>query len=194
MTDEHQEQFGEQESGESPQATPGDISLTREELAALCRETVCPECPEKADFDDQRLRLLADMDNLRKRLEREKEAFCRYAGEGVLADLLPVLDNLDLALAHAPDGACKDFVIGVDMTRKVFLDVLSRHGLRAVGAEGEPFSPEVHEAVGREERADMDKDRVCKLLKKGYILKDRLLRPAAVMVSCPPGGAGEGEE
>src|SRR5512142_1961256 len=92
---------------------------------------------EVAAEADKRLRALAEADNLKKRLIKEKEEFVKYAAEGVLADLLPVLDNLDLALAHGRTmDACKDVVLGVDMTRKVFLDILARHGLEACGQKG----------------------------------------------------------
>jgi len=165
----------------APQA---ELTLTDEELRALCAEHVCPACPEKAEFDDSRLRQLAELDNTRKRLQREMEEFRKYAAEGVLADLLPVLDNLDLAIEHGgSDPACKNLLLGVEMTRKLFLDALASHGLTTVGCEGEAFTPELHEAVGQEAHPDLAPGHVCKLLKKGYKLRERLLRPAMVMVS-----------
>lgn len=164
--------------------TPEEIQLTDEELVALCKERVCKSCDEKEQADEERLRSLAEMDNFKKRLAREKDDFCKFANEGLLADLLPVLDNMDLALEHgAKVEACKDFVLGVDMTRKIFLDILSRQGLTPVGEVGEPFNPEKHEAIGHEERQDMAPEHVCTVLQKGYILKDRLLRPAKVTIS-----------
>lgn len=174
----------------APEAAPPagvpapELTLTDEELRALCAERVCPACPEKAEFDDARLRQLAELDNTRKRLQREMEEFRKYAAEGVLADLLPVLDNLDLAIEHGgSDPACKNLLLGVEMTRKLFLDALAQHGLTTVGCEGEAFTPELHEAVGQESRPDLEPGKVCKLLKKGYKLRERLLRPAMVMVS-----------
>lgn len=169
---------------EAAEAPAPELTLTGDELRALCAEQVCPACPEKAGFDDARLRLLADTDNTRKRMQREMEEFRKYAAEGVLADLLPILDNLDLAIAHgAGNPACKDVLLGVEMTRKIFLDTLAGHGLVTVGCEGEEFTPELHEAVGQQEHPDLAPGRVCKLLKKGYKLRERLLRPAMVMVS-----------
>ncbi len=160
------------------------LELTDEELIALCKERVCVACTEKQQADDQRLRALAEMDNFKKRLFREQEEFRKYAGERVLADLLPVLDNLDLALEHGRKvTACKDVVMGVEMTRKVFLDMLRQHGLEQVGAVGEPFNPERHEAVGFEKLADQPEGTVVRLLQNGYQLKERLLRPAKVFVS-----------
>ena len=117
---------------------------------------------------------------------RETEEMKKYAGESILADLLPVLDNLDLALAHTDnlDDGCKNFVIGVDMTRKLFLDAVKSHGLEAVEAvRGSEFNPEVHEAVGTAEEADLGDNQIAQIVQRGYILKGRLIRPAKVLVN-----------
>lgn len=160
------------------------LQLTDEELLALCKERLCSVCNEKEQADEERLRVLAEMDNFKKRIAREQEEFRKYAGESVLADLLPVLDNLELALEHgAKVDACKDVVLGVDMTRKIFLETLERHGLVPLGAVGEPFNPEIYEAVGEEARADMEPGHVAQLYQRGYKLKERLLRPAKAVVS-----------
>ncbi len=161
-----------------PQADEPDAEqVNREQNGASGR---CPQCEEA---DGARLRALADLDNARKRLAREKEEFIRYAAENVLSDILPALDNLDLALAYAPqDPASKNFVVGVDMTRKLLLEALARHGLEQVGALGETFDPAVHEAVGTEDSPEYASGLVCGLMNKGYRLKDRLLRPARVTV------------
>ncbi len=170
-----------------PEAPAPEIELTDDELQALCRERLCPACPVGAEAEDVRLRSLADLDNARKRLEREREDFRKFAAEKVLGSLLPALDNLDLALAHSPEGeACKNFVLGVDMTRKALVDALSQHGLVPVGEAGEEFTPERHEALGQEERADLDPGTVTQVMQRGYLLSGRLLRPAKVMVSKRP--------
>ncbi len=170
---------------EDADASPAqELTLTDEELVALCKERVCVTCNEKEQADDERLRSLAEMDNFKKRLLREQEELRKYATESVLADLLPTLDNLDLALEHGRRvEACKDVVMGVDMTRKMFLDALKQHGLEAVGAAGEEFNPEIHEAVGEESTTDMQPGYVFSLLQRGYKLRERLLRPAKVVVS-----------
>ncbi|BCS90181.1 nucleotide exchange factor GrpE [Pseudodesulfovibrio sediminis] len=163
-----------------------EVSLSQEELYALCRESVCPECDVHKEAEGIRLRALADAENLKKRLLRENEEMKKYAGESVLADLLPVLDNLDLALAHTGglDDACKNFVIGVDMTRKIFLDAVKGHGLEAVqAAVGAEFDPEVHEAVGTVDQSELGDNQIAQVVQGGYILKGRLLRPAKVMVN-----------
>jgi len=163
-----------------------EVSLSQEELVALCRESVCPACDVHKEAEAIRLRALADSENVKKRLLRENEEMKKYAGESVLADLLPVLDNLDLALAHTGglDDACKNFVIGVDMTRKLFLDAVKGHGLEAVAASvGADFDPEVHEAVGTVEQEGLSDNQIAQVVQGGYILKGRLLRPAKVMVN-----------
>lgn len=170
----------------TPEATLPDIS--DEALAALCSQRCCPACPEKAKADEERLRALAEMENVKKRLQREKDDHIRYAAETVLADILPTLDNLDLAIQYGGGNeACKNMLIGVEMTRKLLLDAIARHGLEALGSVGEPFSPELHEAMGHEDRDDLPEGTVSTLLAKGYRLKERLLRPAKVMVSKKPG-------
>lgn len=163
---------------DTPQAPEAAAPLTPEEEIARLRQEVAAET-------DKRLRALAETDNLKKRLIREKEEFVKFAAEGVLADLLPVLDNLDLALAHGRAlEACKDIVLGVDMTRKVFLDTLARHGLEPCGVAGEEFNPEMHEAVGTQpvKPGGPEAGKVALVMQAGYRLRGRLLRPAKVLV------------
>ena len=145
--------------------------------------TVPGPCPHCAESEKTRLLALADLDNARKRLVREKEEFVKFAGESILADILPALDNLDLALAYAPEHKeCKNFVVGVDMTRKLLLDALAQHGLEQVGELGETFDPAKHEAVEMQEHPEYAPGKICALMNKGYRLKDRLIRPAKVKV------------
>ncbi|NDV18011.1 nucleotide exchange factor GrpE [Pseudodesulfovibrio sp. JC047] len=182
-----------EEQGETPDATDetaeaeaAEVSLSQEELTALCRESVCPECDVFKEAEGIRLRALADAENVKKRLFRENQEMKKYAGESILADLLPVLDNLDLALAHTDnlDGACKNFVIGVDMTRKLFLDAVKGHGLEVVSATvGGEFDPEIHEAVGTVEEEGLADNQIAQVVQGGYRLKGRLIRPAKVMVN-----------
>ena len=135
---------------------------------------------------DRRLRALAETENLKKRLLKEKEEFQKFATESLVAELLPVLDHLDLALAHGRGlEACRDFVVGVDMTRKAFVDILGRHGVTEFGEKGEAFSPETHEALGVVQDAALPAEVVTQVVQRGYTLRGRLLRPAKVMVNKP---------
>ncbi|KAF0233675.1 MAG: molecular chaperone [Desulfovibrionaceae bacterium] len=170
----------ESDTNKAPDAPAEEAKpLTPEEEIAQLKREVAAEA-------DKRLRTLAETDNLKKRLIREKEEFVKFAAEGVLSDLLPVLDNLDLALAHGRTvAACKDVVMGVDMTRKVFLDTLARHGLEVCGTVGEEFNPEVHEAVGMQPAGpgcEVAPNHVMQVMQAGYRLRGRLLRPAKVLV------------
>ena len=133
---------------------------------------------------DVRMRAQAETENFKKRLQREHEDHLKYAAEKVLKDLIPTLDNLELAITYGSDNeACQDMLKGITMTHKLFIDALGRHGLLPVGKEGEPFDPARHEAVGFDSRADLKPDTVARVLQSGYQLEGRLLRPAKVMVN-----------
>lgn len=158
-----------------------------EELLASYRERVCPSCTVAGEAEEVRLRALAEMENFKKRLQREKDEQSRYATESVLSDLLPTLDNLDLALQYGSQAeACKDMLMGVEMTRKLLLDAVKKHGLEPVGAAGEEFNPELHEAISREDNSDVPAGHIVTVMQKGYKLKERLLRSAKVTVSTQP--------
>jgi molecular chaperone GrpE len=133
------------------------------------------------DMKDRYLRTLADFDNFRKRSEREKNDYFRYALAGLIRDLLPVIDNFDRALEHAEEG--DDFHKGVLLIYKQLFDVLKRHGLRPIDEADVRFDPNIHEAVVSEEDPSVPSHTVVAVLQKGYFLHDRLLRPAMVKVA-----------
>lgn len=177
--------FGPDGNSESTDVNREDeISLTDEELVGLCKARVCPVCSQKQEADDSRLRALAEMDNFKKRLTREQDEFRKYAAENVIADLLPALDNLELAIEHGKKvEACRDVVTGVDLTAKMLLDALGRHGLVGIGQVGDDFDPAEHEAIGQQERDDLPPGKISAVVQRGYRLRDRVLRPTRVMVS-----------
>ena len=135
-------------------------------------------------FKDLALRTQAEFENFRKRAAREKEDASKYANASFLEKLLPILDNFELGLNAARSDA-KDSAIfqGMDMVSKQLQDFLTGVGVEAVKAEGEPFDPNLHEAVAQEASADVPEGVILRQLRKGYKLRDRLLRPAMVMVS-----------
>lgn len=137
---------------------------------------------ERAELADQLLRARADFDNYRKRMARDAERIRQTAAEGLIRDILPVVDHLELALKHAEDhpGALGE---GVAMVLRQFQDVLGRHGLEAISAVGEPFDPNVHEALMQRETADAPPECVVEEFQKGYRLGQMVLRPAKVVVS-----------
>ena len=136
---------------------------------------------------DQVLRTAADAENFKKRLQREKEEQTRYANEAFMRDLLPVIDNLERALEHSEAGSDQESLAeGLNMTHKGFVDTLGRFGCIPVEAVGKIFDPNFHEAVSQEESTKHEINTVLRELQKGYTLKDRLLRPAMVVVSKHP--------
>lgn len=142
---------------------------------------------ELEEMKKENLRILADSENFKKRNQREKDEFFKFATSAILEEIIPVIDNLDLALTHGKQNeACKDLILGVEMTMKIFLDTMKKHGLEQIAELDVPFDPARHEAMGQMERADLDENTVCQMLQKGYTLKERLLRPAKVMVSRKP--------
>ena len=136
---------------------------------------------ESQQLRDRYLRTLADFENFRKRNEREKADFFKYALANVMRDILPVLDNFDRALDHAAEG--DDFHRGVLLIYKQLFDVLQRHGLKPIEESGVHFDPNFHEAVVSEEDDSVPNHTVVAILQKGYFLGDRLLRPAMVKVA-----------
>ena len=159
-----------------------EMRETAEEAAA---DTPAPavEVPAEPqdDYKNRYIRAVADFDNFRKRSERERSDFARYATSGVLREILPVLDNFDRALEHAEEG--DDFHKGVLMIYKQLFDVLQKHGLKVIDETGVHFDPNVHEGVIREEDPSVPSHTVTAVLQKGYFLHDRLLRPAMVKVA-----------
>ena len=135
-------------------------------------------------FRDLALRSQADFENFRKRAAREKEDAVKYANTGFLDRLIPILDNFELGLNAARGGAENSPILaGLDMVAKQLTDFLSSSGVEPVNAEGQPFDPNLHEAVAQEESAEVAEGVVIRQLRRGYKLRDRLLRPATVVVS-----------
>lgn len=138
-----------------------------------------------AEFNEQKndfLRRTAEYDNSRKRLAKEKDEVVKFANEKLLQDFLPVLDSLEMTLSHASDQS-DSLVSGVALVLKQFLQLLNKHGLEEVGAVGDVFDPNLHEAIASESSEELESGRVTKVHRKGYKLKDRLIRPAMVSVS-----------
>ncbi|MEI8310871.1 MAG: nucleotide exchange factor GrpE [Verrucomicrobiota bacterium] len=139
---------------------------------------------EAARFKDLALRAQADLDNYRKRAIRDKEDSIRYANTTLLEKLLPILDNFELGLEaarSAPDTA--SIIQGMAIVQKQLQDFLKSHGVEPVPSEGEVFDPSHHEAVAQEHSPAVPEGHVVRLLRKGYKLKDRLLRASSVTVS-----------
>jgi molecular chaperone GrpE len=144
---------------------------------------------DMSEFKDKYLRAHAEMDNLRKRTEREKEDISKYANTRLARDLLGVGDNFLRALAAVPAGAAdadpvlKSLVDGVSMTEREFASVLEKHGVKKIEALGQPFNPHLHQAVMELPKTDVPAGTVVQVFQAGYVIEDRTLRPAMVAVS-----------
>ena len=142
---------------------------------------------EIKELNDKYLRLYAETENMRKRLEREKKDFLEYANESVLKDLLPIIDNMERAIEHSEQNSnIEDFIKGIELTLNSFLKVLEKYGVKPVDALHKPFDPNFHEAMQVQETDEFEPNTVVQQLQKGYTFKERLLRPALVIVSKKP--------
>ena len=183
--EEFQDEAGEgrpEQEGMSPDNNGWDNALRDEAL--MPEDAGAAADQAQADAEARLKAEVEELENFKKRLTREHQEQMRYAAENVLSDLLPTLDNLDLALQYgSKHEACKDMLQGVAMTRKLLREAVTKHGLTPLGEEGEEFNPEVHEAVGFDARPDLASGAVARVLQRGYKLGDRLLRPAKVMIN-----------
>ena len=169
-----------------------DISLPSEtgqqDLAELREKLQSKEQESKENYE-RYLRQVAEVDNFKKRVNREKEDAIRYANENLIKDILPVMDNLERAIAHAQGGGNgKPLVEGVEMVLRGLLDVFSKHGVVQVPAVGEVFDPGKHEAMAQVESSQYQPNTVINEHHRGYLLRDRLLRPALVTIAKAPQG------
>lgn len=167
---------------------PNDNMTTEAQAAAA-------EAPETEDsalaklqadmerFKDLALRSEADLQNFRKRAAREKEDALKYANSAFLERLVPILDNFDMGLAVARSDKNSAILAGLEMVAKQFQDFLAETGVQPIDAAGQKFDPNLHEAIAQEASNDVPEGHVVKQLRRGYKLKDRLLRPANVVVS-----------
>lgn len=186
-----QEQVGDQvvddeteatAAGNESAATESSVEQpTPEELTLLLEDA-----RSKADEHwDQLVRTQAQMENLRKRHEREVENAHKYALERFVNELLPVRDSMEMGLAAANEesSTVEQLREGTELTLKLFSDVMEKFNVVQVNPEGEPFDPELHQAMGMQPRSDVPPNTVVVVVQKGYTLNGRLVRPAMVMVS-----------
>lgn len=172
-------------NGSSPKEEGIDDKNTPAQEKILALETELAQAKTKAEEQyDQLLRLQADFDNYRKRTQKERAELIKYASERLVEELLPVLDNFERASSAAqinPDFAA--FSQGVDLIFRQLQTALSKEGLKAMEAVGQPFDPNLHDAVLRVESDEHPENTVVEELQKGYYLKEKVLRPCMVKVS-----------
>jgi molecular chaperone GrpE len=185
---EHPEHQDEQAQQESEAAAPeGDAARIKELEEALAAKEL-----EAANNWDKYLRERADLENYRKRVQKEKEEILKYGNESFILELLPSVDNLERAVAHAAEdegGADSPIIQGVKLTLSMLVSTLKKFGVAPVETPpGTPFDPAFHQAMTQVETADQKPNTVVSELQRGYLLNERLLRPAMVTVAIPPKG------
>ena len=134
-------------------------------------------------FRDLAMRTQADFENYRKRAIREKEEAIKYANASLMERLIPILDNFEFGIQAARTEGNPAVLVGLEMVAKQFQEFLASAGVEVIEAEGKPFDPNLHEAVGQESSDTVPEGAVIRQLRKGYKLRDRLIRPANVFVS-----------
>jgi len=167
----------------SPETSLEAPEKVEEDELTLIKEQLALKEEEARSYYDRLLRLQAEFENFRKRMAKEKAEFTKYANEELVKNLLPVLDNLERALASAEQQ--KDFEglsKGVEMIFKQLYEILKKAGLTDIEALHQPFDPVVHQAVARTESSEVENNTIIEVLQKGYYFHDRVLRPAMVKV------------
>lgn len=171
---------------ERPQEGDGIAETPEEEIKRLSEQCEASSREAAANYDKY-LRAVAELDNYKKRAEKEKADSIAFANEKLLEEILPAFDNFERALAHANgEDNVESLRKGIELTASQMSAVFRKFGLQEVKAEGEKFDPAVHHAISEEERDDLEPGTVVKEFQKGYTLKGRLLRPAMVAVSRKP--------
>jgi molecular chaperone GrpE len=175
-----------EESAQEPEAT-AEAGSPGEDVSDLPAERVVDPEAELEELRDRYLRLAADFENYKRRTLREREELYHYASENLIKELLETVDNLERALEHAHQAAeggdSKTLLEGVELTHRSLMQALDKVGVSVVSPEGEEFDPNVHEAIRQEPHSDIPSGSVTEVLQKGYVLRERLLRPALVVVS-----------
>jgi len=152
-------------------------------------ETEGLQAQEKAiieELNNKYLRLYAEFDNYKKRVNKDKEELVKYGNESLIYELLPIIDSLELALKHAQEESQAGIVQGVEMTLKELQRTLEKFGVSRIEAASKKFDPSIHHAMTQVEREDIEEKMVAEELRAGYLYRDKVLRPSLVSVSVKP--------
>lgn len=165
---------------EGPEASGAEGAPSPDTLQGLVKEKE----RRIAELTDRYARAFADFENYKKRMARDQIDQAKYALESFLRELLPVLDSISRALEHAAEGTDRDqWIEGVALTRKQFVDVLTKAGVSPIRSVGEPFDPAFHQAIAQKNSSEAEDGTVTEEVQKGFMLEDRVLRPAMVVVA-----------
>ena len=172
-------------------ATPAGASISAPERTPEQWATLEERAAKADEHWDRLLRTAADLENFKKRAARERVEAAQSAGAALLQKLLPVLDHFEMAQAAArgpevPQGGIESLQAGIAMIQQQLKGILAESGLEEIDARGKPFDPTLHEAVSQLDSVDVPEGQVLQQIRKGYKLRDRLLRPATVIVARKP--------
>lgn len=168
-----------------PAVTPIAAIPSPDELLAMAKK-------EAAANYDRYMRAVADLENFRKRTVREKDELRQFATANVVEDIIPILDNLSLGLAAARQQTdVKAIVDGIGHVLEQFKGTLGRHGLKEINPQGQPFDHNLHDCISHQPSPDIPEEKISQVVRLGYSLNGRLLRPASVVVSSGPAKPGE---
>lgn len=177
------------EPGSAPDSSAEDAGASAEQSPSDLLTTIDTLRGQIDDLTDRLLRAHAEMDNLRKRAEREKEETSKYAITRFARDVVTVADNFERAVQAVPagaaeqDAALKALIEGVSMTEREFLNVLERYGVKRVSPKGEMFNPHQHQAMMEMQNLEVAPGTILEVFQPGYLIEDRVLRPAMVVVA-----------
>ena len=175
-----------------------DESVKNDEIQTNSAEDTAPETPEVAAEDvaklkqeldelkDKYIRLYAEFDNYRRKVQKDREELIKYSNESLLEDLLPVLDSIEMAIKHANTPSTDNVDAlkkGVENTLREMQRIMEKYGVVAIEAEGRQFNPACHHAMSQVERDDVQDNMVVEEFRKGYMLREKVLRPSLVVVS-----------
>lgn len=182
------------EAGPAGEGSEAIEEIPTEEIKRLAEELEA-KAKEAEENYDKFLRARADLENFRKRAEKEKSDIRDYANEELIVQVLPVVDNLERALEHAEGGHnnIESLKEGVRLTIEQMFGVLKKFGLEEVKAAGEKFDPVLHHAISHDDHNEAEPGTVIEEFQKGYTLKGRLIRPSMVSVAREPGEEGSGQ-
>lgn len=167
-----------------PHESPG--SEQSEASIALYQGKIAELESALAESKDKYLRLAADFDNYKKRMRQDQLELIQHASAELIARLLPVLDDLQNVLDHKPRGIDPSWVKGIELSVRKLEEALGTHGLQPIDSVGSRFDPKLHEAIGHEESTEHPEDTVVSELRRGYRIRDRVVRPALVKLARPP--------
>jgi molecular chaperone GrpE len=183
----------EQQVEQAPEASEEEADSAPAELSPEQRVEQLVE--ENDELQDKFVRLMADFDNYKKRASKEKSDVIQFGNEGLLKDILPIIDNIERLLTYSyREGSWKSFQEGVELLLAESNKTLAKYGVESIEALGKTFDPNIHQAMQRSETDEVEANTVVEVYQKGYLYRSRLLRPSLVVVAVPPKGEEEEEE